>query len=96
MNQLAREKIKEYGVFKLAAFLSDDLKKVSAQQVSQWATDNKGTSRPMPVEHVKASCGELGLEVWDLYPNGWEKIWPELVQAPATALHPMDGMGTAV
>jgi hypothetical protein len=83
MNKIAREKIKEYGVARLAAFLSDNAKSVSKQQVSQWATDNEDTKRPMPVEHVKAASAELGVDVWDLYPNGWEKVWPELATAQA-------------
>jgi hypothetical protein len=85
MNKLARKKIKEYGVSKMANFLSDDIKKISVQQVSQWATENEDTRRPMPVEHVKAAATALGLDVWDLYPNGWEKVWPELVQPQEAA-----------
>lgn len=54
---------------------------VSAPTVHEWKTNK----RPVPVLRCvsisKATNGAVTLQ--DLRPDDWQKIWPELAQAPA-------------
>ena len=52
------------------------LLKVSPPTVNQWV---KG-SRPVPIEHCTAIEQATGgvVKRWDLRPDDWHRIWPEL------------------
>lgn len=58
---------------------------IPAPMLSQWASG----ARPIPIEHCAAIEAATGRQVmrWDLMPDGWHRIWPELIGsdgAPAT------------
>lgn len=50
---------------------------VTPATVNQWCKD----VRPVPIEHcpaIEADCGFI-VRRWDLRPDDWHRIWPELV-----------------
>lgn len=52
---------------------------VHAVLISQWSAD-----RPVPLEHCTAIEQATGGDVrrWDLRPDDWHRIWPELIGLP--------------
>lgn len=52
---------------------------VTAQAVCFWRDEK----RRLPVEHVATICSMDGVSVrrWDLRPDDWHRIWPELIGA---------------
>lgn len=73
MTSLATAIEEAGGPTKVAALLG-----VSPQAVCFWR-DGK---RQFPVEHCAALDGMTSVRRWDLRPNDWHRIWPELVDTP--------------
>lgn len=51
---------------------------VSAPSASNWRTRGIPIERCVTIERANT----LGIKRWDLRPNDWHDIWPELVGAP--------------
>jgi DNA-binding transcriptional regulator YdaS (Cro superfamily) len=67
--------------------------RVHAPDVSRWA---KG-ERPIPLQHCASIEKTTGGAVrrWDLRPDDWHLIWPELIGLPgAPAVQPAPGAAT--
>lgn len=64
---------------------------VSPQAVCFWR-DGK---RTFPVEHCATLDGVTSIRRWDLRPDDWHRIWPELIGAAGAPPVPAEEAGDA-